>query len=339
MIDLFIVSGSIALGLISAIFVTKYTINKKNNNLSALGNVKHEISNIDFEKSVALEALGRINQFFEDKKIDEFERDRLSRKYNNLLDDYDKRVFHLSPILEAQEILEYKKELNSIVSEYTKKIDLRLKNLTGSSPSFGTESAVSAATHYEMTKSNGKESSAVSDRLSSSFSFSLNRTKPNNKVSTPIFSRLPSLKLNPKKDKRAYLEDDSSRQIDKLTQSKYDKNTIKSENENNESSINDKLGPYLSQDSKIWSDPLSHSTTDYTDTTSVNSSDNIPKTLQPTASSSSSSDSLTKDEESNHRLKPEKEGNENNISSIDTRSEIEKIQSDILKTLRRLEDA
>lgn len=87
------------------LFSCRFTsLRKQNEHGSVLGNVKYELNNLYFEKSVALEALEKINQFFEDKKIDEYERDRLSRKYIKMLDNYNKRVFQLKPILEAQEI-------------------------------------------------------------------------------------------------------------------------------------------------------------------------------------------------------------------------------------------
>ena len=131
MIELLIFSSSAGLGIICAIFLYRFISNKKHDEHVVLGNVKYELNNLYFEKSVALEALGKIKQFFEDKKIDEYERDRLSRKYVKMLENYNKRVFQLNPILEAQEIYEYKKQLDSILAEYTKRIDSRLANITG----------------------------------------------------------------------------------------------------------------------------------------------------------------------------------------------------------------
>lgn len=131
MIELLIFSSSAGLGIICGIFLYRFFSIKKHDEQVVLGNVKYELNNLYFEKSVALEALGKIKQFFEDKKIDEYERDRLSRKYVKMLENYNKRVFQLNPILEAQEIYEYKKQLDSILAEYTKRIDSRLASITG----------------------------------------------------------------------------------------------------------------------------------------------------------------------------------------------------------------
>jgi hypothetical protein len=129
MIDIIIVTSSAMLGIICAFFVFQIIKIRRESQLKILGNVKYELSSLYFEKSVALEALNKINQHFEEKRIDEYERDRLSHKYINLLDEYDKRAFQLNPILEVQEIYEYRNQLNSILSDYIKKIDTKLTSL------------------------------------------------------------------------------------------------------------------------------------------------------------------------------------------------------------------
>ena len=129
MIEILIVVSSVILGVICAIFIFHILKKRRDSRLKILGNVKYELSSLYFEKSVALEALNKINQHFDEKKIDEFERDRLSHKYINLLEEYDKRAFQLNPILEVQEIYEYRNQLNSILSDYIKKIDTKLTGL------------------------------------------------------------------------------------------------------------------------------------------------------------------------------------------------------------------
>ena len=129
MIDILIVASSAMLGVICALLIFQIIKIRRESKLKILGDVKYELSSLYFEKSVALEALNKINQHFDEKKIDEYERDRLSHKYINLLEEYDKRAFQLSPILEVQEIYEYRNQLNSILSDYVKKIDSKLTSL------------------------------------------------------------------------------------------------------------------------------------------------------------------------------------------------------------------
>ncbi|MDN5845964.1 MAG: hypothetical protein L0H53_06790 [Candidatus Nitrosocosmicus sp.] len=129
MIDILIVASSAMLGVICALLVFQIIKIRRESQLKILGNIKYELSSLYFEKSVALEALNKINQHFDEKKIDDYERDRLSHKYINLLEEYDKRAFQLNPILEVQEIYEYRNQLNSILSDYVKKIDSKLTSL------------------------------------------------------------------------------------------------------------------------------------------------------------------------------------------------------------------
>lgn len=130
MIDILIIFGSALLGIICSLFIFQVIKLRKESQIRFLGSVKYELNNLFFEKSVALEALNRINQYFKEGKIDIYEKDRLSLKYTNLLNEYDKRAFQLNPILEVQEIYEYRNQLNSILSEYIKKIDSKLTDFT-----------------------------------------------------------------------------------------------------------------------------------------------------------------------------------------------------------------
>lgn len=337
MIDLFIISGSVALGLISAVFITRYAINRKNSNLTLLGNVKNELNNIEFERSVALEALGKINQFFEEKKIDEFERDRLSKKYNNMLDEYDKRVFRLTPILEAQEIYEYRKELNSIVSEYTKKIDARLKNLTGTSPNsfeylYKGDDKAAVVTRTAAGRGRGAKGTHSSSEMIS-----------DGNKSESFFSKLASLKLNPKKNSGMFLEKELSLQNDKVTQSEYDKETAGDKSKNEDFIKKDKPDQYLSPSNKIDAPSTSSlSNLNKTSYTSDKAIDSTSKSISPNLlSTNNQSDNNNPHSSLSVSINDGKESSKNKESGknvLDTGNEIEKIQSDILKTLRRLED-
>lgn len=337
MIDLFIVSGSVALGLISAVLITRYAINRKNSNPTLLGNVKNEIKNIEFEKSVALEALGKIDQFFEEKKIDEFERDRLAKKYNNMLDEYDKRVFQLTPILEAQEIYEYRKELNSIVSEYTKKIDARLKNLTGIPPN-SYEYLNKGDDKATVMARSARGVGGVGVRKVDSFS----KTISESNKSESFFSRFPSLKLHPKKNSKVKLEKELPLQNDKVTQNEIGADMVEDKINIMDFIKKDKPTQHLTQDNKTNTPsstlPLSNPP-NKTSYTSINAIDSTSDATLPSLSSTNNQD------DNNSSLSASTKDNKERSSSssssknvLDMGNEIEKIQRDILKTLRRLED-
>ena len=183
MIDILIVASSAMLGVICALFVFQIIKIRRESQLKILGNVKYELSSLYFEKSVALEALNKINQHFDEKKIDEYERDRLSHKYINLLEEYDKRAFQLNPILEVQEIYEYRNQLNSILSDYVKKID---KKLTGLG--------------LGNNESNSKNEDKDKDK---------NHLDPYLKQTTSILGKIKAIKSSNKKNKESFSQVDS----------------------------------------------------------------------------------------------------------------------------------
>src|SRR4028119_2175925 len=103
-LDFVVVFGSVILGVVCAFFASRFSKTKKENKIKASGDIRSEFNNLVFERDVALEALDKVNQFFDEKKIDSFEKDRLLLKYGKLLEYYDERIFKLQPSVEIQEI-------------------------------------------------------------------------------------------------------------------------------------------------------------------------------------------------------------------------------------------
>lgn len=126
MLNLIIVISSICLGFILSFFIYKLIRTKRENNVNLKSNIKSELDNLMFEKSIALEALDKIDYYYKEKKIDDFEKDRLLLKYTKLLENYDNKIFKLRPVLEMQEIYQYRNQLFSLLTEYISKIDSKL---------------------------------------------------------------------------------------------------------------------------------------------------------------------------------------------------------------------
>jgi hypothetical protein len=115
-LDFVVVFGSVFLGTVCAIFINRFSKTKKENKIKASADIKSEFNNLVFERDVALEALGKVNQFFSEKKIDSFEKDRLLLKYGKLLEHYDERIFKLQPSVEIQDMYQYRNQLYSLMS-------------------------------------------------------------------------------------------------------------------------------------------------------------------------------------------------------------------------------
>lgn len=321
MLDILIFSGSAGLGIVCAIFLYRFTsLRKQNEHGSVLGNVKYELNNLYFEKSVALEALEKINQFFEDKKIDEYERDRLSRKYIKMLDNYNKRVFQLKPILEAQEIYEYKKQLDSILQEYTKKIDSRLASITGHS---ATKTATADKKRSKVITSKKGTIEGSSTVASSSFSFS-----PSPSSSSSAISTIPSAKLQPgfevRHSPRSWGQQLKS-SITKISRFKLDKD----KNDDSVADVTKSIESLPSLDEKKSADSNSTTGTTANNNTKEDEEKQVDQ-VSPEIVPNLESLSIEK-------LQPV-DSDETEKVNIDTK-EIDKIQSDILRTLKRLEDS
>lgn len=130
MLNYLIIASSIFLGGICSLLIHYVLVSKREKKAKLSNSVKSELDNLFFEKSIALEAINKIDQYFKENKIDIYERDRLLLKYNKLLDNYDKKVFQLQPVLEAQEIYQYRNQLYSLISDNIMKIDSKLSDFS-----------------------------------------------------------------------------------------------------------------------------------------------------------------------------------------------------------------
>lgn len=324
MLDILIFSSSVALGIICAIFLHRFISRKKydeRNNL--IGNVKYELNNLYFEKSVALDALGKIKQFFDEKKIDEYERDRLSRKYINMLDDYNKRVFQLNPILEAQEIYEYKKQLESILTEYTKRIDSKLASMTGY-PEFknkasNTPTKKVASAAVEILRGGGGGGEADERRVGDGVDGTKNAVSV--KIPAPkSTSELQSAFENKGSQRSLFRRLKSS--ITKIGPGKFDEDKNKGSSAESSNNI-------IENTPKLVYRNIKENTTDTAANTIDDEISEIHQTLskiEPDLESISKDDIRSSDTDKTQKV------------NIDTK-EIDRIQSDILKTLKRLEDS
>jgi hypothetical protein len=129
-LDFIVVFGSVILGIVCAIFVNGFSKTKNENKVKASGDIRSEFNNLVFERDVALEALDKVNRFFDEKKIDSFEKDRLLLKYGKLLEYYDERIFKLQPSVEIQDMYQYRNQIYSLMSNSVAKLDKKLDSFS-----------------------------------------------------------------------------------------------------------------------------------------------------------------------------------------------------------------
>jgi hypothetical protein len=130
MLYFFIISISIVLGIICSISINRISFYRKEKKSKTSNDIKSELNNLLVEKSIALEALNKIEKFFKEQKIDKNEKYKLILKYNKILDNYDKRILKLKPIVEIQDICEYRNQIYSLIFDSIEKLDRRLTDFS-----------------------------------------------------------------------------------------------------------------------------------------------------------------------------------------------------------------
>ncbi len=126
----FLIFVSILSGTICSIYLHRILVSKKERKLKDSKDIKSELNNLLFEKSVALDAINKINQNYNEKKIDIYEKDRLLLKYSNLLKNFDEHILKIQPIVELQDLRIYRNQLYSIISDSINKLDKKLDNFS-----------------------------------------------------------------------------------------------------------------------------------------------------------------------------------------------------------------
>ena len=166
-VEFLIFLGSVVLGVVCSLFLNRYFVAKKENKTRLSNDVKSELDNLYFEKSVALEAMNKINQYFGEKKIDELEKDRLLLKYVKLLNHYNEQIIILQPVLESQEIFEFRKQLYSLISDSIAKLDGRLSDFSNNFNYFKEECDVKRLAPVSEPVTTEMQTTSKSDKINS----------------------------------------------------------------------------------------------------------------------------------------------------------------------------
>jgi hypothetical protein len=91
---------------------------------------KQELQSLQFEKNLVSEAITRVYEAMQEKKIDVVERDRLLTKYKRQLNSYNERIAELQSTIDLKEIGEVRNNLVSLLEERIKGIDQKLDELS-----------------------------------------------------------------------------------------------------------------------------------------------------------------------------------------------------------------
>jgi hypothetical protein len=98
--------------------------------VKSFNTAKQELQSLQFEKNLISEAITRVYEAMQEKKIDVIERDRLLTKYKRQLNSYNERIVELQSTIDLKEIGEVRNNLVSLLEERIKGIDQKLDELS-----------------------------------------------------------------------------------------------------------------------------------------------------------------------------------------------------------------
>ena len=141
--EIVLIMGSSLAGALSvAVFNTLYNNRRIRNShlkkqqkqqehfVKPFNTAKQELQSLQFEKNLVSEAITRVYEAMQEKKIDVIERDRLLTKYKRQLNSYNERIAELQSTIDLKEIGEVRNNLVSLLEERIKGIDQKLDELS-----------------------------------------------------------------------------------------------------------------------------------------------------------------------------------------------------------------
>ncbi len=140
--EMAIIGGSSIAGIISAVFLEKLFRIRNNNKRkygqsspsSSIGSIRDELISLVFEKNLTAEAITRVYEAAQDRRIDRLERDKLLLKYKQQLDSLNQKAAYLQPVADFSDLKELRNNLVSFLEDRISVLDKKLLDLSKSNP-------------------------------------------------------------------------------------------------------------------------------------------------------------------------------------------------------------
>ena len=125
--------GSVIAGSLLTIAIdrlVKPAFSKANKNtLASYDSVKTELNSLEFERNLVSESALKVNEAFDEKRIDVFERDKLLQRYTSQIEEYDEKVEKYQNLLDFTDLRNQRDNLTDIMNRRISSIDQRLKDI------------------------------------------------------------------------------------------------------------------------------------------------------------------------------------------------------------------
>jgi hypothetical protein len=128
-----ILVGSAVAGSLLTIVIDKLVrpaFSKQNKNtLASYDSVRTELNSLEFERNLAAESAIKVDEAFNEKRIDVYERDKLLQRYTAKIEQFEERIDKYQNLLDVADLRNQRDNLTEMINKRILSIDQKLKDI------------------------------------------------------------------------------------------------------------------------------------------------------------------------------------------------------------------
>jgi hypothetical protein len=128
-----ILVGSAVAGSLLTIVIDKLVrpaFSKQNKNtLASYDSVRTELNSLEFERNLVAESAIKVDEAFNEKKIDVYERDKLLQRYTAKIEQFEERIDKYQNLLDVADLRNQRDNLTEMINKRILSIDQKLKDI------------------------------------------------------------------------------------------------------------------------------------------------------------------------------------------------------------------
>ena len=106
------------------------TFSKQNKNtLASYDSVRTELNSLEFERNLVAESAIKVDEAFNEKRIDVYERDKLLQRYTTQIEQFEERIDKYQNLLDVADLRYQRDNLTEMINKRISSIDQKLKDI------------------------------------------------------------------------------------------------------------------------------------------------------------------------------------------------------------------
>jgi len=98
-------------------------------NLASYDSVKTELSSLEFERNLVAESAIKVDEAFNEKRIDVYERDKLLQRYTTQIEQFEERIDKYQNLLDVADLKNQRDNLTEVINRRISSIDQKLRDI------------------------------------------------------------------------------------------------------------------------------------------------------------------------------------------------------------------